>query len=57
MREKKIESLEERNRSMRTRLVAYQTDQSNWEQFKTEFNHDMDEIGDALQDLTIDNKK
>ena len=31
--------------------------QSNWESFKREFNHDMDEIGQALKDLTVDNKK
>jgi len=42
---------------MRARLVAYEKSQSNWESFKREFNHDMDEIGQALKDLTVDNKK
>jgi len=27
-----------------------------WETFKREFNHDMDELGKALKDLTVDNK-
>jgi hypothetical protein len=31
--------------------------QSDWVSFKREFNHDMDEIGKAFEDLTIDNKK
>ena len=55
--EKKITNLELQNREMRSRLVAYETSQSNWETFKREFNHDMDAIGQALKDLTVDNKK
>ena len=55
--EKKITSLEQQNREMRTRLVAYEKSQSNWDSFKREFNHDMDAIGQALKDLTVDNKK
>lgn len=55
--EKKITDLELQNREMRSRLVAYETSQSNWETFKREFNHDMDAIGQALKDLTVDNKK
>ena len=55
--EKKITNLELQNREVRSRLVAYETSQSNWETFKREFNHDMDAIGQALKDLTVDNKK
>lgn len=55
--EKKITSLEQQNREMRARLVAYEKSQSNWDSFKREFNHDMDAIGQALKDLTVDNKK
>lgn len=55
--EKKITSLEQQNREMRTRLLAYEKSQSNWESFKREFNHDMDAIGQALTDLTVNNKK
>jgi DNA repair ATPase RecN len=55
--EKKIANLEQQNKEMRARLEAYEKSQSNWESFKREFNHDMDAIGQALKDLTVDNKK
>jgi DNA repair ATPase RecN len=55
--EKKITNLEQQNKEMRARLAAYETSQGNWESFKREFNHDMDGIGQALKDLTVDNKK
>jgi DNA repair ATPase RecN len=54
---KKIANLEQQNKDMRARLEAYEKSQSNWESFKREFNHDMDAIGQALKDLTVDNKK
>jgi DNA repair ATPase RecN len=56
MYEKRIDRLEEQNRDMQARIDAYEKSQSNWETFKTEFNHDMDELGKALKDLTVDNK-
>ncbi len=52
----KISNLELQNKEMRTRLIEYEKSQSNWETFKREFNHDMDELGKALKDLTVDNK-
>ena len=54
--EKKITNLEQQNKEMRARLIAYEKSQSNWESFKREFNHDLDAIGQALNDLTVDNK-
>jgi len=54
---KKIANLELQNKEMRNRLTAYEKSQTNWETFKREFNHDMDELGKALKDLTVDNKK
>ena len=53
---KKIANLELQNKEMRIRLIEYEKSQSNWEIFKREFNHDMDELGKALKDLTVDNK-
>jgi hypothetical protein len=38
-------------------MDTYEKKQSDWESFKREFNHDMDELGQALKDLTVDNKK
>lgn len=54
---RKIEELEQRNRALRARLVAYENSQSDWESFKREFNHDMDELGASISDIGIDNKK
>jgi hypothetical protein len=54
--EKKIETLEQQNRDLKKRMEDYEKSQSDWETFKREFNHDMDELGKALKDLTVDNK-
>lgn len=56
MRENKIDKLEQLNRDLKARLEAYEKDQSDWESFKDEFNHDMEAFGKALKDLTVDNK-
>jgi chromosome segregation ATPase len=55
--EAKIEKLERQNKDMRLKLEAYEQNQTDWQAFKTEFNHDMDELGQALKDITVDNKK
>jgi len=56
MYEKKIEALEQQNKDLRKRIEDYEKSQSDWETFKREFNHDMDELGKALKDITVDNK-
>lgn len=55
--EKTITTLEQKNKEMRTRIDAYDKSHSDWEAFKREFTHDMDELGRALNDLTVNNKK
>lgn len=55
--EKKIDLLEERNKNLQARIDAYDKNQTGWESFKREFNHDMDELGQAFKDLVVDNKK
>jgi chromosome segregation ATPase len=55
--EKRIDTLEKKNRDMKARIYDYEKSQSDWETFKREFNHDMDELGQALKDFTVDNKK
>jgi len=57
MYQRRINALEEKNTKLRTKVNDYENEQSDWESFKREFNHDMDEIGKAFKDLTIDNKK
>jgi Skp family chaperone for outer membrane proteins len=55
---KKIADLEKRNTDMKKKMDEYQEQgKENWETFKTEFNHDMDEIGNAFKDLTVTNVK
>jgi len=53
----KIDKLEQQNKNLKARIENYEKRQSNWESFKSEFNHDIDELGKALKDLTVDNKK
>ncbi len=53
--EKRIDALEQQNKDLQARIDAYDKNHSDWETFKREFNHDMDELGDALRDLTVDN--
>jgi len=55
--EEKIDMLEKKNKDLQAKLDAYEKSQSNWESFKREFNHDMDELGHAFADLAVDNKK
>jgi predicted RNase H-like HicB family nuclease len=56
--EKKVAELEQNNREMKMRLDKFEdNEQDKWDSFKSEFNHDMDELGKALKDLTIDNTK
>ena len=56
-RKKKISELEEKNSRLKSRIFAYEQDRSDWETFKREFNHDMDGLGKAFEDLGKDNKK
>jgi hypothetical protein len=51
-----IDKLEQKNKELRNRIANYDQTQTNWESFKREFNHDMDELGKALAGLTLDDK-
>lgn len=56
--EKKIDDLEKRNRVLKAKLNDYKSDgKTAWEQFKSEFDHDIDELGVALKDFVVNNKK
>jgi cell shape-determining protein MreC len=56
--EKKIAELEQKNRDLKTKMGEYKDEgKERWESFKREFNHDMEELGIALKDLTVNNKK
>ena len=55
---KKIADLEAKNNDLKKRLEDYKADgNDNWQKFKVEFNHDMNELGTAFKDLTVRNTK
>lgn len=55
---KKIAELEEKNMELKNKMADYKADgKDKWEKFKAEFNHDMDELGNALADLGRNNVK
>lgn len=55
---KKIAELEQKNKDIKLKVETYKNDRnSDWQSFKREYNHDMNELGNALRDVTIDNKK
>jgi outer membrane murein-binding lipoprotein Lpp len=53
---KRIDAFEQQNKDLRKRIEDYEDSQSDWETFKREFNHDMDVLGDALQELTVNSQ-
>jgi len=54
--QKAILSLEQKNELMKEKVRDYKNDgNEKWQSFKREFNHDMDELGQALKDLTKNN--
>jgi hypothetical protein len=56
--ERRVDSLEERNKELRARLDGYNDKTSDkWESFKREFNHDMGELKGSLKDLGKNNVK
>lgn len=55
---KQIAELEQKNSDMGKKMDDYKADgKQKWEAFKTEFSHDMDELGKAFTDLTVNNTK
>jgi hypothetical protein len=56
--EKKLGKLEQEISDLNKRLDDYKGEgQTAWTSFKNEFNHDMDEVGKELQELTLKNIK
>lgn len=49
----KVARLEQKNSDMKKKMDDYKAEgKENWEAFKTQFNHDMEELGQSFQDLT-----
>jgi predicted RNase H-like nuclease (RuvC/YqgF family) len=52
---KEVAVLEQKNQDLKKKLDEYKDDgQNNWEEFKTNFNNDMDAIGKTITDLFTD---
>jgi hypothetical protein len=55
--EKKISDLESKNTDMRKKMDDYKAEgKDKWETFKTGFNHEMHELGEAFRNLTRGNQ-
>lgn len=53
----RIENIEKKNVELKERLDNFDKEQTNWDSFKREFNHDMGEIGSAFKELGTDSSK
>lgn len=54
---KSIDVLEAKNTALKTKMANYENNQTDWESFKREFKSDIDALGEAFKDLTVNNKK
>lgn len=55
---KRIADLDQKNRDMKLKMDNYKEEgKDKWLIFKAEFSHDMDEMGKAFKDLTVNNVK
>jgi tryptophanyl-tRNA synthetase len=55
---KNMDAFEQKNKELEAKLDAgYDNGRQEWGEFKREFSHDMDELGQALKDLTVNNKQ
>ncbi len=52
-----INSLQEKNESLKSKIADYENNQTDWDSFEREFNSDMTELGQAFKDLTVNNKR
>ncbi|WP_298223793.1 hypothetical protein [Flavobacterium sp.] len=56
--QKNVDELQKRNEDLKVKVKIYETDKKqDWESFQTEFNSDMSDLGDALKNFTLNNKK
>lgn len=51
-----LDVLETKNKELKTKLANYKQDgKDEWGEFKDEFNHDINEMGKAFKNLTVEN--
>ena len=57
-RNERIDTLQRRNEELEERIRTYKSNsRENWQEFRREFNNDMDELGKAFKNLGKDNVK
>ena len=55
--QRNIDALELKNKNLKVKMKTFKNDaNADWQSFKTEFNHDMTEIGEGFKSLTENNK-
>lgn len=55
--QKKLDELERRNNELKVKLADYKDEGTDkWQTFKSEFKHDMDELGKAFTGFTVNDK-
>jgi predicted RNase H-like nuclease (RuvC/YqgF family) len=53
---KAVAELEQKNRDLKKKLEEYKDEgESKWQEFKTNFSHDIDGLGNTMKDLFKDN--
>ncbi|MFA6261527.1 MAG: hypothetical protein WC760_08665 [Bacteroidia bacterium] len=56
--QKMIDNLQQSNIDMRKRIEEYKEQgEDSWTKFKDEFNHDLEQLAVAINDITVDNTK
>ena len=56
--DKKIADLEQKDTDLKKKLDDFKADgKDQWEKFKTEFNHDLDEFGKSVKNLSVKNSR
>jgi chromosome segregation ATPase len=53
----RIEKIEKKNAELKERLDNFDNEQTDWDSFKREFDHDMGELGKAFSELGTDSSK
>jgi len=52
---KNIDSLEEKNDSLKKKISDYENNKTDWNSFKRKFDSDMTELGNDFENLTVNN--
>ena len=53
----RIDTLEQKNQDLKSRIDNYEKSQSDWTKFKSDFNRDLDELGNRLKNIASENNK